>query len=419
MLQIETEPGRNYVTSAGIGGNTADSRRIHLYPLKYYPGTFFFQMKAGSKVHKLARLIIASGEASPDMRYAAGFPTPDEFIYFATERERGVICSPLEFGRAMKQVRQGVEVHSEAEFGGPERIGMLKQLAAVLHVAGYLVPASFPALWLDRLRESGLVVRVEAGAFFPEREFKSRPEVEQVVVSQRAAEAGVRRAFEVLAACDIDQQRMIRWNGELLTSEMLRAEIDIAMVRLGMQPTGTICAGGTQGAQPHNAGSGPLPADRPIVMDIFPRSAATGYWGDLTRTVVKGRAPDLVKRAFDAVLSARELAKSMVGVGADPAEIHNAAACSMERAGFRTGRTGETDFGFFHGLGHGVGLDIHEAPRLSPRNTELLKGGEIVTVEPGLYYPEWGGIRLEDLMFVAPDGPAECLTEVETFLEIS
>ena len=369
-------------------------------------------------MNKIARLILASGESSPDMRYAAGFSTPDEFLYFSTDRERGVICSPLEFSRAVAQTRDGVTVHAEAEFGGPDRLEMLTRLAASLGVAGYLVPSDFPVLWADKLRGRGLEMRVESGVFFPQREFKSAAEVEAVVRSQRAGEAGLRRAVEVLRESEITPDRLIRWRGKLLTSEILRSEIDVAMVRLGMLPTGTICAGGEQAAQQHNTGSGPLRADWPIVMDIFPRSAETGYWGDLTRTVVKGRASELVRRAYDAVLAARELGKSLVKVGADPAEIHLAAARKMEEAGFRTGRSDKADFGFFHGLGHGVGLDIHEAPRLSPRNHTPLRGGEIVTVEPGLYYPEWGGIRLEDLMYVSPVGAARCLTEAEDFLEI-
>ena len=210
---------------------------------------------------------------------------------------------------------------------------------------------------------------------------------------------------------------MLYWNGNPLTSELLRAEIDVAMLRLGMLPTGTICAGGIQGSQPHNTGSGHLPADMPIVMDIFPRSAETGYWGDLTRTVVKGKASDLVKRAYDTVLLARESCKSAICAGANPAELHQLAVSIMEKAYFHTGHGEKGDFGFFHGLGHGVGLDIHESPRLSPRNPDVLKGGEVVTVEPGLYYPEWGGIRLEDLVYVTGDG-CRCLTEIEDFLEI-
>ena len=319
-------------------------------------------------MNKIARLILASGESSPDMRYAAGFSTPDEFLYFSTDRERGVICSPLEFSRAVAQTRDGVTVHAEAEFGGPDRLEMLTRLAASLGVAGYLVPSDFPVLWADKLRGRGLEVRVESGVFFPQREFKSAAEVEAVVRSQRAGEAGLLRESE------ITPDRLIRWRGKLLTSEILRSEIDVAMVRLGMLPTGTICAGGEQAAQPHNTGSGPLRADWPIVMDIFPRSAETGYWGDLTRTVVKGRASELVRRAYDAVLAARELGKSLVKVGADPAEIHLAAARKMEEAGFRTGRSDKADFGFFHGLGHALGQQIaKESGWISTRRRVYLR----------------------------------------------
>jgi len=182
--------------------------------------------------------------------------------------------------------------------------------------------------------------------------------------------------------------------------------------------SGTICAGGSQSACPHDAGSGVLYAGTPIVMDVFPRSMTSGYWGDLTRTMVKGRAPEVVKRAYHAVLEAREHAKTLIRPGAVPEEIHNAAAAMLEKRGFLTGRNDVGDFGFFHGLGHGVGLEIHEAPRLSLRNRTPLKGGEIVTVEPGLYYPEWGGIRLEDMVYVEPSGACRCLTQVEDFLEI-
>lgn len=191
---------------------------------------------------KIARLIIASGESSPDMRYAAGFSTPDEFIWFEANGDAGVICSPLEFSRAVKQARPGVTVYTEAEFGGPGRIDMLKNLAARLRVQGFLVPPEFPLLWADRLREAGLAVRAADGTYFPEREFKSAQEVEKVVESQRAAEAGVRRAFDVLRESRITSEGLIEWRGGILTSEMLRSEIDIAMVRLGMEPTGTICA---------------------------------------------------------------------------------------------------------------------------------------------------------------------------------
>ena len=153
-------------------------------------------------------------------------------------------------------------------------------------------------------------------------------------------------------------------------------------------------------------------------MDVFPRSMTSGYWGDLTRTMVKGKAPEVVKKAYAAVFEAREFAKTLIRPGAIPEDIHRAAEGVLEKHGFMTGRNDAGDFGFFHGLGHGVGLEIHEAPRLSLRNRTPLKGGEIITVEPGLYYPEWGGIRLEDMVYVESSGSCRCLTEVEDFLEI-
>lgn len=367
--------------------------------------------------HKIARLIVASGERSGDIRYASGFSAPDEFIYFDAGTRKGVLMSPLEYGRALREARESVEVHAESDFGRT-RLEMLTALAAELRVEGFLVPADFPLHLADRLRESNLKVSAEPGPFFPEREWKSPDEVEKIILSQRAGEAGCRRAFAVLRETDADREGRLVWNGELLTSERLRGEIDVELVRHGMLPTGTICAGGAQGSQPHNLGSGPLYAGQPIVMDIFPRSAETGYWGDLTRTVVRGRAPDIVKRAYDAVLAARELGKSLIGVGVPASEVHRAAAERMEQAGFRTGEGDRGAFGFFHGLGHGVGLDIHEGPRLSPRNPVPLRGGEVVTVEPGLYYPEWGGIRLEDLVWLSPDRGTVLLTELEDFLEL-
>ncbi len=172
-----------------------------------------------------------------------------------------------------------------------------------------------------------------------------------------------------------------------------------------------------QSAKPHCKGSGILKAHEPIVIDIFPRLASSGYWGDLTRTVVKGSAPEIVKKAFNAVLEAREKAKEALKAGVIPAEIHQLATDILTQHGFHTGADEQGNYGFFHGLGHGVGLETHEAPRLSSGNFTPLKGNEIITVEPGVYYPQWGGIRLEDMVVIRPDG-AECLNKIATFLEI-
>ncbi|MCI5779703.1 MAG: Xaa-Pro peptidase family protein [Lentisphaeria bacterium] len=363
------------------------------------------------------RLLIGSGENCADIRYAAGISTPDDFIFFACGGEKSAVMSALEIDRARASAAPGVTVLSESELDGPDRLNILRAIAARCRCRTFTVPEDFPFGLAERMRAAGLTVLPAEGRFFPEREFKSTAEVEKITAAQRAAEAGLARAVDILRASTVSGQ-YLSWRGQPLTSEILRAEIDCEILRAGMLPTGTICAGGTQGAQPHHAGSGPLAAHAPIVMDIFPRSPASGYWGDLTRTVVRGRADTTIRRAYEAVLAAREHAKCLLRPGRCGAEIHCAAEAVLERHGFETGVGERGQFGFFHGLGHGVGLEIHENPRLSPRAGTPLRGGEVVTVEPGLYYPEWGGIRLEDLMYLPPSGPARCLTAAPDFLEL-
>lgn len=364
----------------------------------------------------LGQLILASGEASSDMRYASGFSTPDDFIWFSAGSLRGVVMSALEYNRARRSAAPGVQVFSEDDWGGPDRLTMLRNIAGKYKLAGFAVPGDFPLKWADRLRNAGLVVKAEEGPFFPERETKSEDEAAKITFSLRQAEAGCRRAFAVLRETEIARDRTLLWHGGPLTSEILRFEIDSTMMKSGMLATGTICAGGEQGSRPHEQGSGVLRADSPIVMDIFPRSAATGYWGDLTRTVVRGVPSDIVKKAYDAVLDARETAKKRLAAGVIPSSVHDTAARVLEKYGFHTGHGEHGDYGFFHGLGHGVGLDIHEGPRLSRRCDDPLKAGVVVTVEPGLYYPEWGGIRLEDMVYIDLSGRPRCLTQIEDFL---
>ena len=371
------------------------------------------------EMKKIGKLIVGSGDGSADMRYVSGLSTPDAFIWGANDEMSAAVLSPLEFDRAREQAKPGVRLLRESELSGSGRVEKIAALAELLEVSSFEVPAEFPLSLADELRAAGLEIHAtKEGNFFPEREFKSEAEVAAITDALRAAEAGVNRAADVLASCSVAADGVLVYDGEPLTSERLRAEIDTELLRHGTLPTGTICAGGPQGACPHNAGSGTLYANAPIVMDIFPRSVVTGYWGDLTRTMLKGKAPAVVKNAYSAVREARELAKSLIRPGAIPEEIHRAAANVLEKRGFLTGRNDGGDFGFFHGLGHGVGLEIHEAPRLSLRNRTPLAGGEIITVEPGLYYPEWGGIRLEDMVFVEKHGGCRTLTECADFLEI-
>ena len=373
-----------------------------------------------STVKKIARLLIGNSENTPDIRFATGLSIPDEFIWLSDNNGNPMaFFSDLEIDRARAQIKPGVAVCAEKEFGST-RSEIIINAARCHNITTIEVPGGFPVGIAEKLRAAGLTLAIsENSSFFPEREFKSPAEVAAITATQRAGEAGYLRAVEVLSETSVGADNALFWQNEPLTSEVLRAEIDCAILRCGMLPTGTICAGARQASQPHNSGSGQLYAHTPVVMDIFPRSPATGYWGDLTRTVIKGKAPAIVRKAWLAVKEARDHAKSLIRIGAIPAELHKEAQKVLEAHGFFTGETDGKPFGFFHGLGHGVGLEIHEAPRVSPRSSAPLKGGEVITIEPGLYYPEWGGIRLEDLIYLpACGGTAQCLTAVPDIMEI-
>ena len=178
----------------------------------------------------------------------------------------------------------------------------------------------------------------------------------------------------------------------------------------------TIVAGGNQGCDPHESGHGPLRAGQPIILDIFPRDNSTGYWGDITRTVVRGRASEAVKRLYAVVFRAQELAFRELRDGVNGREIHEGILRLFRENGFATSRRDGRMQGFFHGTGHGLGLEIHEPPRVSAVDAKL-RAGHVVTVEPGLYYWGVGGVRLEDVAVIQARG-ARNLTRFPKILEI-
>ncbi len=367
-----------------------------------------------------ADLIFAAGETSADILYASGFQAPDPFIYFACLQERAVIVSTLEQDRAERECKTNIAVFGRNDFLKDEKAGdldVIYSLAKSRDISEFRVPQNFPLALADALRKRGLTVQAKKGLFYPKRQYKSNDEIIHITAALRVAEEAMRCGIDIIKEASVNKNQILEWNGEILTSEVLQSEINISMIRPGGFSACTIAACGSHAAEPHNTGSGPISANKPIIIDIFPRIRKTGYWGDLTRTVVKGEAPDIVKKAYKAVFEAREYAKTLIKPGAIPAEIHNAAKALMEKKGFQTGRQNERNFGFFHGLGHSLGLEIHEGPSLSPVNKEPLKGREVITVEPGLYYPEWGGVRLEDIITVTRDG-CHCLTQMENILEI-
>lgn len=192
------------------------------------------------------------------------------------------------------------------------------------------------------------------------------------------------------------------------TSEEAHAIIDRVLTEYGCEsPQGYVVAGGKQSCEPHEIGSGVLKDHEPIVIDIFPRSKFTGYFADMSRTVCIGTPPKRLKKMYNTVLDAQELAIAMVAPGVVCSDIQNAVEKLFIKRGYETSGKGK-EFayaeGFVHGIGHGVGTTIHEEPRIGTDTTGILEEGDVITIEPGLYYKDIGGVRLEDMLLVTADG---------------
>src|SRR5213593_460547 len=355
------------------------------------------------------RLIVAASETDPDMLYATKFWAPDAFIFLERNGRRTLVLSDLEIDRGRKQADADEFVmfsQLEREVQGRSRKAppYEKVLAHFLRKRGVrstIVPANFPLRYAEERAANKIRVRATNGLFWPEREAKSNKEIEMIGHALRITETGLKRAVEILKRSRPGARKRLRWSGKTLTSEMLRAEIDSAILRAGGIPTGTLVAGGDQACDPHERGFGPLYANSLIILDVFPRDAKTGYFGDMTRTVLRGRASDAQRKLWNTVKAGQALALKKVKAGADGMAIHKAIQEFFASRGFPTGIRKGRRVGFFHGTGHGLGLEIHEHTRLQK---VTLKDRQVLTVEPGLYYPGLGGTRLEDVVLVTKTG---------------
>ena len=359
--------------------------------------------------NKATLLIVAASETDPDMLYATKFFAPDPFIFLQKNGKRTLVLSDLEIDRGRKQAKADEFVmfsHLERETQGKSKKAppYEKVLAHFLRKRGIrsaIVPSNFALGYAQELTANKIRVRATNGLFWPEREAKSEEEIEMIGGALRITETGLKRAIEVLKASKPGAGKRLRWSGKTLTSEMLRAEIDSTILRAGGIPTGTIVAGGDQACDPHERGFGPLYANSLIILDVFPRAAKTGYFGDMTRTVLRGRASDAQRKLWETVKAGQTLALKKIKAGVDGMAIHKAIQKSFAERGFPTEVRKGRRVGFFHGTGHGLGLEIHEHPRLQK---VVLKDRQVLTVEPGLYYPGLGGARQEDVVVVTKSG---------------
>lgn len=351
-------------------------------------------------------LFIGDSLCHSDMYYLSHFFATDRFTLLAADRVH-LLVSGMERGRADKESCAD-EVASTSDYGIMDKlkalgrpddayIEVLKEFLSDRGMKRLGVPFRFPAELYRRLLDDFQISIMESPVS-KRRAVKSEREIEAIKSVQRSCEAAMNIAVDLISRSRPVGEQLIR-NGEPLTSEKVRGAIEVSLLERGCDALDTIVAGGLDAADPHSRGTGPLQANAPIVIDIFPRSKGTRYFADMTRTVLKGEASSEIREMYDAVLDAQTAGLGAVRAGVSGKEVHAQVARVFDEHGYpeREGR------GFTHSTGHGVGLDIHERPSLSEAG-EILEANNVVTVEPGLYYPEIGGVRLEDLVVVTQAG---------------
>jgi len=373
------------------------------------------------------RLIYGISERDSDLLYALNVMIPDPVIWLKYDSEEIVVVGKFEVERVRRQGRSTLTVCSYDELldksGDGEsgsRSPAVKAVLALLQERGLAkltVPADFPLSIADELRKARIEITTVRD-FFPQREVKRPSEASYIRDAVRLAEKGMARAFEIMGEATIGADGVLFWKNKSVTSELLRGEINARIALYGGTAVHTIAACGVHAADPHESGYGVIKAGQPVVIDIFPRVNSTGYHGDLTRTVVKGSPTEKVAQAYAAVKQARDRAIAFVREGVEAKAIHQIAEEFLDGEGFSTDRSCQPPYGFIHGVGHGLGLDVHERPRVSPQSDATLRACNVITIEPGLYYPGWGGIRLEDVVVVEKNG-CRNLTEIQTMLEIA
>jgi Xaa-Pro aminopeptidase len=349
----------------------------------------------------LPRLIFASTEVSADMLYATKYSVPDPFLFLQQNGKTTILLSDLEINRGQREAKVD-EIVSLSETEKLLEQKLKKRPSIAQTIAFFLrqrrvhrasVPYDFSVGLATQLATEGIRVDPVRGMFWNDREFKTPDEIKQIQKAIRITEIGLARAIEVLKAAEIKPANRLVWAGKTLTSEILHAEIGTAILHAGGSSKDAIVAGGNQACDPHERGSGPLKANSLIILDIFPKDASTKYFGDLTRTVVRGKASEAQRKLWHTVLEVQELALSKIQPDGDGASLQNEVSKLFREKGYPTEIRDGRWVGFFHGLGHGLGLEVHEQLRISKTK---FKPGQVLTVEPGLYFHGIGGVRIED-----------------------
>jgi Xaa-Pro aminopeptidase len=367
-------------------------------------------------------LLYADTERSAAMRHEIPIAIGDPFAYAEVGGRTVILTSSLEQER-IAAVRPEAELIEYADVGffellesGMARdqmlLEMISRAVARMGLRSATVDPDFPLAVADRLRADGVILMPDHETFAARRRAKSAAELAGIRRAQKAAEAGMAAAAAVLREAVPEGDTLVR-GGEVVTAEQVRAALREACAAHGAPaPADIIVASVWQGFG-HEAGSGPLPANLPIQIDLWPRDEETGCWADMTRTFVVGEVDDATRAQEAVVAEAFFAVRDAVRPGITGRELHAMVCDVFEAAGHKTQRTGPGDDpneGFQFTLGHGVGLEVHEDPGLGQSGRSPLVPGDVIAIEPGLWERTIGGVRYEDLLLVTEDG-CEVLTD--------
>lgn len=358
--------------------------------------------------NKLPILIIGSSDDMPDLLYATKIKTSDPILLLITKNTKYIVVSDFEIGRAHRiipsaqimspsMLQPRAKKHKRLDYSA---VTLLKRL----NISRVYVPWNFPAGPARTIQKAGIHLYPVRSQILHERTVKNIDELHYITETQQAAVIAMRKAIELIRRAEPDSSGYLRINKDLLSSEHVRALIRKTLFELNCFARDVIISCGVDSAEPHETGHGPLRCGEPIVIDIFPQHIEHRYWGDLTRTIVRGTASLDLRRMYLAVKKAQQEALNKIKAGVHCSVVHETARRTFEKLGYKTYIDNGRRVGFIHSTGHGVGLCIHESPSLSPNSKEILQEGNVVTVEPGLYYPQLGGIRIEDTVLVTKNG---------------
>jgi Xaa-Pro aminopeptidase len=367
-------------------------------------------------------LIYADTVRSPAMRHEVPILVPDPFLYVERNGSRHTVSTSFEVDR-IAAIPGGPHAHAAEEFGFDELIaqgipreevdlGVVVNACTAFGVEQAVAPPTFPIAAAERLWQSGIQVTSDRETFAARRRVKNEAELAGIRRAQRAAEAGMDAARDLLRRAEPNGSGLVV-DGEPLTAERLKDAINTAFVAHRVVAEDFIVAPGAQGAVGHDLGSGPITAGQSVVIDLWPKDPETACYADMTRTYVVGEPPEELAEYHRLVKAALDRALETTRAGIPAAEPFRAVCDLFQEAGYPTQLSkgpGEVlTSGFFHGLGHGVGLEVHEPPWLGRAPGDMV-AGDVVTLEPGLYRQGFGGVRLEDLVLVTEHG-AENLTD--------